>query len=66
MSSSQSVKDCIIYRIRTQHLDLLINYGSRLLDAIDSKAASLDDLEEIGSSDISCWVNDIRESLAHQ
>lgn len=65
MSSSQAVKDCIIYRIRTQHIDLLVEYGSRLLDAIDEKAAYLYDFEEIGSSDISCWVNEIQESLAH-
>ena len=64
MSSSKSVEQCLIHRMRTQHLDLLVTYGpQRLLDAIRDRAASLDNLEEIGSSDISCWMKDVIDDL---
>jgi len=67
MSSSKAVEDCLIHRVRTQHLDLLIKYGATLvLEAIQNRAQFLYDLEEIGSSDISCWMQDVIEDLARE
>ena len=67
MSSSESVKTCLIQRVRARHLDLVPKYGIQaILDAIDEKAACLYDLEEIGSSDISCWMKDVIDSLERE
>jgi len=64
MSTSQAAADAMIFRIRTQNLDLLETYGAtRLLEAINDRAESLNDLEEIGTSDVSCWVLDVRARL---
>ena len=67
MSSSEAVRDCLIQRFRTRHLDLVPKYGIvAIMDAINERAAYLDNLEEIGSSDISCWMKDVIESLTAQ
>lgn len=54
----------ITRRIMLRHTDLLTQYGPTLvMQAIDDVAEGLNDLEEIGSSDVSCWVNEVQTKL---
>lgn len=64
--SIDAVKQAITRRIMNRHLDLLRKYGpEKVLSAIDDVAefAGRDDLEEIGSSDVSGWVKHVIEIL---
>lgn len=55
----------IAYRISMQRLDLIRDYGiEKVMDAIQTVANNVGDLEEIGSSDISVWVNEVEQELA--
>jgi len=63
-ASSEAAKNAILNRITQQNLALLSKYGPvKVMAAVDDEASYLDDLEEIGSSDISAWVNNITKSL---
>ena len=54
----------ITNRILRSHTDLLAKYGpGKVLAAIEDATAGLGELEEIGSSDVSIWVNQIIKSL---
>ena len=62
---STAVSDAIARRISTQHLELIQVYGlDAVMEEIDYEAMFVGQVEEIGSSDISCWVNNIRKRLA--
>ena len=62
---NEAVRNSLVRRITTQHLDLLKMYGLvAVTDAINEQASFVGEVEEIGSSDISCWVKDIARSLA--
>ena len=59
-----AVKNAIIHRISIRHLDLIKQYGiERVMDAIEDMAFYVGEVEEIGSSDVSCWVKSIEERL---
>ena len=59
-----AVKNAIIRRISIRHLDLIKQYGiERVMDAIEDMAFYVGEVEEIGSSDVSCWVKSIEERL---
>ena len=59
-----AVKNAIIRRISIRHLDLIKQYGiERVMDAIEDMALYVGEVEEIGSSDVSCWVKSIEERL---
>ena len=59
-----AVKNAIIHRISIRHLDLIKQYGiERVMDAIEDMALYVGEVEEIGSSDVSCWVKSIEERL---
>lgn len=61
---SESVRNAITRRIATQRLDLLITHGfDRVTDEIELEASFVGDVEEIGSSDVSCWVKEIERRL---
>lgn len=65
-NSYESVKSAIMRRIIMQHVDLISEYGlDRVEEEIDNVALGYADtmLEEIGSSDVSCWVIEIKERL---
>lgn len=67
--SYESVKSAITHRVMRSHPDLLIRYGlGAVVQAIDDKASQFHDwqLDEIGSSDVSCWVMDIEKDLERQ
>ena len=64
--SYQSVFDAICRRIAITRPDLLEAYGIvRVMEAIRSVASQFEsiELDEIGTSDVSCWVADIEASL---
>ena len=62
--SSRGVADSIRHRILYSHQDVISKYGPvRIMAAIREKAERLDDLEEIGSSDISIWTKEVIDSL---
>lgn len=65
-SSVDAVRNAVMHRIRSRHLDLIERYGlDEVLDAIDDVAefAGSGGLDEIGSSDISAWVNYVINDL---
>jgi hypothetical protein len=62
--TSQAVADSIRHRILRQHHDLVAKYGPvRIMAAIEDCAAGKDDLEEIGSSDVSIWTRQVIDDL---
>ena len=62
--SSRAVENAIFYRIVNRHKDVLSKYGPiRTLQAIEDTAYNLNDLEEIGSSDVSIWTNQVIADL---
>jgi hypothetical protein len=62
--SSRGVADAIRFRILNQHRDIVAKYGpTKIMAAIEDQASGLDDLEEIGSSDISIWTRQVIDDL---
>lgn len=64
--SRDAVRSAISRRIMSHHMDLLSRYGiDRVMDAIDDAADyyGSGDLDEIGTSDVSAFVNSVRQSL---
>ena len=54
----EAVFNAIIHRISTQHLDLISQYGiEQVMFAVEDMASFVGEVEEIGTSDVSCWVN---------
>ena len=63
-NSVQAARGAILRRIMTSHVDLLVTHGpQKVMDAVDCVAEGLDNLEEIGTSDVSCWVKSVEEIL---
>lgn len=61
---NQSVRQSIIQRIGTRHVVLISLYGlTNVMEEIDNESMYKDGLEEIGSSDVSCWVKNIIDRL---
>ena len=55
-----AVKNAIIHRILTSRVDLLETYGLDLVEAaVDFQVAMVGEVEEIGTSDVSCWISSI-------
>lgn len=62
--SREAAQSAIIRRIINSHKDLLKHYGPEAItNAVEEYAYNLDDLQEIGSSDVSGWVNDVIDLL---
>jgi hypothetical protein len=58
----EAVRNAIIHRILTRHVDLLETYGLDLVEsAVDFQADLVGEVEEIGTSDVSCWINSVEE-----
>jgi hypothetical protein len=63
-NSSEEVESAVTRRILTQHTDLLMKYGpQKVMQAIEEVAYDVGDLDEIGSSDISAWVHQVKQIL---
>jgi len=59
-----AVLKAIMRRIERDHSSLLDTYGPKLvLDVAKEVADFVGDVEEIGSSDVSIWVNDVESTL---
>lgn len=66
MSSYQAVQSAISQRIMTSGLNLITTYGlPAVMEQIDATASRFDSfqLDEIGTSDVSCWVREIESAL---
>jgi hypothetical protein len=61
---TDAVISSVVRRIMMQHTDLLKQYGPEaVLRAVEEVADFVGDVEEIGSSDVSAWVNQVKHSL---
>lgn len=59
-----AVKNAIIHRILTGRVDLLDTYGLDLVEsAVDFQVDMVGEVDEIGTSDVSCWVNSVENFL---
>ena len=62
--SDSPVAGAITRRILSQRLDLLKQYGPELVGAaVDNVADFVGEVEEIGTSDVSAWVNQVERML---
>lgn len=62
--SSRAVENAIFHRIVHSHKDVLGKYGPiRTMQAIEDTSYNLNDLEEIGSSDVSIWTRQVIDDL---
>ena len=63
-AESSPVAGAIVNRIMRQRPDLLTQYGPKLINAaVDEVADYVGDVDEIGSSDVSGWVNQVERML---
>ena len=65
-SSAEAVKNAVSRRIVNQHVELIAKYGiEEVTNAIEDIASGMEeeDLEEIGSSDVSYWVSCVIKML---
>jgi len=65
--SYEAVLSAICQRVRVRHLDLIARFGiERVMSAIEDIAGQFRgvQLDEIGTSDVSCWVHDMERSLS--
>ena len=63
-ADSSPVAGAIVNRIMRQRPDLLTQYGPKLISAaVDEVANYVGDVDEIGSSDVSGWVNQVERML---
>ena len=63
-AESSPVAGAIVNRIMRQCPDLLTQYGPKLISAaVDEVADYVGDVDEIGSSDVSGWVNQVERML---
>jgi len=62
--SREAVKNAITKRIMSKHLDWIRTHGiEEVTNAIENVADSVGDVEEIGSSDVSGWVDEVQREL---
>jgi hypothetical protein len=62
--TADAVCDAILNRIARQHSDVLQKFGPQaVMDAAEDLAQNYDDLDEIGSSDVSIWTKQVIQDL---
>lgn len=62
--SSDGVYNAVTRRIMLQHPEVLQKFGPKaVMTAVDDLAHDLDDLDEIGSSDVSIWTKQVIQDL---
>lgn len=63
-TASEAVERAILNRIMTQHTDLLMQFGpDKVMQAAEEVAYNVGDVDEIGTSDVSAYVNQVRQIL---
>jgi hypothetical protein len=62
--SGEAVEMAIMRRMLIAHTDLIVEFGlDKVVNAIEEVAYDVGDVDEIGSSDVSGWVNQVRQIL---
>jgi hypothetical protein len=62
--TADAVCDAILNRIARQHSDVLQKFGPQaVMDAAEDLAQNYDNLDEIGSSDVSIWTKQVIQDL---
>jgi hypothetical protein len=60
----EAVEMAIMRRILVAHTDLIIEFGlDKVVQAIEEVAYDVGDVDEIGSSDVSGWVRQVKQIL---
>ena len=60
----EAVEMAIMRRMLVAHTDLIVEFGlDRVVDAIEEVAYNVGDVDEIGSSDVSGWVRQVKQIL---
>ena len=63
-TSSDAVERSILNRIMTAHTDLLMKFGpEKVMQAAEEVAYNVGDVDEIGTSDVSAYVNQVKQIL---
>jgi hypothetical protein len=63
-TSSNAVERAILNRIMVAHTDLLMKFGpDKVMQAAEEVAYNVGDVDEIGTSDVSAYVNQVRQIL---
>jgi len=66
-SADSPVANALTRRIMHSRIDLLSKYGPEsVMNAIDSVADWVGDVDEIGSSDVSAWIRSVERELGHE
>jgi hypothetical protein len=61
---SEAVEMAIMRRMLIAHTNLIVEFGlDKVVNAIEEVAYNVGDTDEIGSSDVSGWVNQVRQIL---
>jgi hypothetical protein len=62
--SGEAVEMAIMRRMLIAHTDLIVEFGlDKVVDAIEEVAYNVGDTDEIGSSDVSGWVRQVKQIL---
>jgi len=62
--SGEAVEMAIMRRMLVAHTDLIVEFGlDKVVDAIEEVAYDVGDIDEIGSSDVSGWVRQVKQIL---
>jgi hypothetical protein len=60
----EAVEIAIIKRILVSHIDLIMEFGlDKVTQAIEEVAYNVGDVDEIGTSDVSAYVNQVKQIL---
>ena len=63
-TASDAVERAILNRIMVQHTDLLMRFGpDKVMQAAEEVAYNVGDVDEIGTSDVSAYVNQVKQIL---
>ena len=63
-TASEAVERAILNRIMVAHTDLLMKFGpDKVMQAAEEVAYNVGDVDEIGTSDVSAYVNQVRQIL---
>jgi len=64
IKDTEAVEQAIIKRIMVAHRDMLVKYGpEKIMTAAEDVAYNVGDIGEIGTSDVSGWVNQVQYIL---
>jgi hypothetical protein len=63
-TASDAVERAILNRIMVSHTDLLMQFGpEKVMQAAEEVAYNAGDADEIGTSDVSAWVHEVKRIL---